>query len=221
MSGSLKCAYGRAQRPCVSLRHFRPAAAALQPLQPRTRAALLQERSVAEVRAASNEDAAAVAAAAAALAAAPPGADPPGHHLEAAQREQATHEILRAFLAADSSSGDGNNRGNGAHAHRTQRQRHHHHANGTAGGGGSSSKGPPVRGLQGQVVAHLLEGEFDEAFLEGVPTHTLNWAIKVGGRQDRGVDARHARGRRGQAGGERCRIEKSCRALPGPLHSCA
>lgn len=35
------------------------------------------------------------------------------------------------------------------------------------------------RGLQGQVAEHLLSGGFDEALLEPVPTHTLNWVIKV------------------------------------------
>lgn len=55
----------------------------------------------------------------------------------------------------------------------------------TGSKGGEAAQGPAQqpqqrrRGLQGQVAEHLLSGGFDEAVLEPVPTHTLNWVIKV------------------------------------------
>lgn len=85
-------------------------------------------------------------------------------HLTEAQRDQATRDILLAFLEAS--------------------------VNGSSGGPGSKSSwigaandgatAPHrTRGLQGQVVEHLIAGGFDEDLLQSVPTHTLNWAIKV------------------------------------------
>lgn len=43
---------------------------------------------------------------------------------------------------------------------------------------GATYRQPP-KIWQGEVVAHLLSGFFDEAYLSTVPTHTLNWVIKV------------------------------------------
>lgn len=56
------------------------------------------------------------------------------------------------------------------------------------GAGGRSSSGAGARtgggegrvpGLQQRVVDHLVGGGFDEALLETVPPHTLNWVLKV------------------------------------------
>ena len=41
------------------------------------------------------------------------------------------------------------------------------------------------RGLQFQVVTHLMTGNFDEAFLSTIPIHTLNWSIKTLGKKSR------------------------------------
>lgn len=43
---------------------------------------------------------------------------------------------------------------------------------------GTTYREPP-KIWQGEVVAHLLGGSFDEVYLATVPTHTLNWVIKV------------------------------------------
>ena len=83
--------------------------------------------------------------------------------------------------AAGSNSGRSSSSGNGSH------RSHAGPSNNGSGGGGkggqSASADAPAqqrrRGLQGQVAEHLLSGGFDEALLEPVPTHTLNWVIKV------------------------------------------
>ncbi|KAL4447764.1 hypothetical protein ABPG75_004983 [Micractinium tetrahymenae] len=174
-TGAAACFYhAPSAQPCVSLRDFlgRPAALVARHSSSRTRTAML-DRS-AELRAAGAGEAAGPAAAA--LEALPPlAAGLEVHHLTEAQREQATNDILRAFLAASinrSSSG----------------------GSGSAAGGSSSWCGgvggdapPRQRGLQGQVVEHLTAGGFDEALLQSVPTHTLNWAIKVLGEQQHPV----------------------------------
>ncbi len=89
-------------------------------------------------------------------------------HLTEAEREQATHDILRAFLAASIKNSNGSSSSSSS-------------SNSSwFGPTGDGSTPHFKRGLQGQVVEHLMAGGFDEALLKSVPTHTLNWAIKVG-----------------------------------------
>lgn len=154
--------HGPTARPCVSLRDFlgRPAALVVRRSSSRMGTAML-DRS-AELRAAGNGEAPGPAAALEALQPLTAGLDQ--QQLTEAQREQATHDILRAFLAAS-----------------INRSSNSSSSNSWFGGGGSAGAAPHrQRGLQGQVVEHLIAGGFDEALLQSVPTHTLNWAIKVG-----------------------------------------
>ena len=102
------------------------------------------------------------------------GADLLRHLAAPSQREQLTHEFVLGFLAADTDSGAG--WGGGGAPRQPSRHKKQH----TTSGGGGGVALPPPRGLQGQVAEHLLAGGFDEALLESVPTHTLNWVIKVG-----------------------------------------
>lgn len=85
------------------------------------------------------------------------------------------HHAAGSNSARSSSSRTGSHRSHAGHS-----------SNGSGGGGKggqSASADAPAqqrrRGLQGQVAEHLLSGGFDEALLEPVPTHTLNWVIKV------------------------------------------
>jgi hypothetical protein len=102
------------------------------------------------------------------------------------EREAYTEAMLQAFLEFQG-AGEG---GGGL----PPPSRHYTGRSGPARGGrggwrGSGSRrgnGEERRELQGEVVAHVLAGDFDEAFLQRVPTHTLNWAIKVSRRARQG-----------------------------------
>jgi hypothetical protein len=111
------------------------------------------------------------------------GADLLRHLAAPSQREQLTHEFVLGFLAADTDSGAG--WGSGSAPRQPSRRKKQHASSGGGVEHSSSAERsgvalPAPRGLQGQVAEHLLGGSFDEALLESVPTHTLNWVIKVG-----------------------------------------
>ena len=93
---------------------------------------------------------------------------------------------------SDHSSSNGNRHDAAGSSSSRQPLQHSHAAPSARSGGshtgskgGEAAQGPAQqpqqrrRGLQGQVAEHLLSGGFDEAVLEPVPTHTLNWVIKV------------------------------------------
>ena len=127
----------------------------------------------------------------------PSGAELLQQHLSPQQCERVTHEILRSFLevevpppAASASNGNGHHRRSSLNS---------------AGGAAESDQAAAAagseqdaaddvakrpRGVQGRVAEHLLGGGFDEALLEPVPTHTLNWVIKVRGRRRLGRGAK-------------------------------
>ena len=127
-------------------------------------------------------------------------------HLTPQQCEQVTNEILRTFLAVDSRSSSSNGGRRPRGQARTPRADSSSASDASGGrragpdaassGGGRGSSGSSTssggeaaagaaeaparrRGLQGRVAEHLLAGGFDESLLEPVPTHTLNWVIKV------------------------------------------
>eukprot|EP00887_Chlorella_sp_A99_P000031 scaffold16.g31.t1 len=103
-----------------------------------------------------------------------------GPPLSEQERSELTGAVVQAFLEAtwqpEQLNGGGRPRGGkrprkgGAERRQPARQ-------------AAAGDGTVQRGLQGQVVEHLCSGELDEAFLMGVPTHTLNWAVKVLGQQ--------------------------------------
>ncbi|KAL6784695.1 PPR10 [Auxenochlorella protothecoides x Auxenochlorella symbiontica] len=77
---------------------------------------------------------------------------------------------------------------------------------------GATYRQPP-KIWQGEVVAHLLSGSFDEAYLSTVPTHTLNWVIKVlGERQQARLALRLLEWMRGRGAANPHTFAKYCEA---------
>lgn len=125
-----------------------------------------------------------------------------GRQLSHAEAEEATASFIRAFLgesvvaaaAAERSwqrsrqrqqqrrQGTEQSSGSGGGSRGAARRQAAGGAGGRRGGGRGKPAAAPVSTptVIDQAVEHLCSGQFDEAFLAGIPCEKLNWVIKVG-----------------------------------------